>query len=365
MPYRNILRLLNPFLFLLLILAFPACITIQVPMEPNAEDRDNLHININVHSPSMIEENGRFYMFHSGRGIANWVSRDRINWIRLNPIFESVPEWTKDALPGFKNDIRSPNISVHNSTYYLYYTVSSYSSTTSAIGLVTNETLAYGDPEYEWIDHGIVIQAGPRNKIRDVSSTTLTFDENRNPWLVISSNKTEIYLVGLEDDLKTVKVTPEKNKWPIIASQGSATLKYDCEDNHPISTEILEQPVENGAIESPLLLRKKNYYYLLITSGRNCNDNITLQKIVVGRSQDITGPYLDKEGENMVHGGGSLVIEGDENYAGIGHQSAYTFNGTDYLVAHGYDLNDEFRAKLIILEMTWDENDWPVVNLYE
>jgi arabinan endo-1,5-alpha-L-arabinosidase len=59
------------------------------------------------------------------------------------------------------------------------------------------------------------------------------------------------------------------------------------------------------------------------------------------------------------------VLEGDENYAGIGHQSAYTFNGTDYLIAHGYDLSDDGRSKLIILEMEWDDHDWPVVQLSE
>ena len=32
---------------------------------------------------------------------------------------------------------------------------------------------------------------------------------------------------------------------------------------------------------------------------------------------------------------------------------------------HRYDLSDEGNSKLIIKEMDWDENDWPVVKLYE
>ena len=72
--------------------------------------------------------------------------------------------------------------------------------------------------------------------------------------------------------------------------------------------------------------------------------------------------YLDKEGKPMTEGGGSLVIEGDENWAGAGHCSAYTFSGKDYLVFHAYDVSDNGRSKLKIAEMTWDEEGWPVID---
>ena len=67
----------------------------------------------------------------------------------------------------------------------------------------------------------------------------------------------------------------------------------------------------------------------------------------------------------MDQGGGSLVIEGDKNWAGIGHNSAYTFDGKDYLVVHAYDLSDEGHSKLKILNMKWDIEGWPVVNKEE
>ena len=45
-----------------------------------------------------------------------------------------------------------------------------------------------------------------------------------------------------------------------------------------------------------------------------------------------------------------------------GHNAAYTFNGQDYLVCHGYDAHDNARQKLIIREITWDKDKWPVVD---
>jgi len=57
------------------------------------------------------------------------------------------------------------------------------------------------------------------------------------------------------------------------------------------------------------------------------------------------------------------VIEGNENYAGIGHNSAYTFDGEDYFVSHAYDLRDDGQAKLLIRPIQWDAEGWPIVTL--
>jgi arabinan endo-1,5-alpha-L-arabinosidase len=84
---------------------------------------------------------------------------------------------------------------------------------------------------------------------------------------------------------------------------------------------------------------------------------------VVGRSRAITGPYLDRQGQDMRFGGGTLVVGGNDAWAGVGHNSAYTFEGADYLVFHGYDLADEGRSKLWIEEIDWDDEGWPQVTL--
>jgi arabinan endo-1,5-alpha-L-arabinosidase len=62
----------------------------------------------------------------------------------------------------------------------------------------------------------------------------------------------------------------------------------------------------------------------------------------------------------MFVGGGSLVIEGNEHYPGVGHNSVYSFNGMDYLVFHAYDAEDEGRPVLRILQLSWDEEKWPI-----
>lgn len=330
-------------LLILQLLILSGCVVTQVPVD-STKLRNNLYLNINVHDPSMIEHNGRYYMFHTGRGIANWVSRDKENWIRLDPVFDSLPGWTQNVVHGFENIIYAPDIYTHNGTYYLYYYLTSSDGNDSAIGLVTNQTLKPDDPEYEWKDHGIVIQSIQEHNAKDPN---LTFDENASPWLAFSTRGMNIKLVQLENDLKTAATTTEGYELHTIAG---------CECNSKT-----DKP-DGSNVAAPFIFRKDRYYYLFVSSDRCCRGENCEHKVVVGRSDVITGPYLDKAGKRMDSGGGSPVVKGNGENSAVGHNSVYTFGDKDYLVGHANDINDGGRTKLVILEVTWDEQSWPVVD---
>jgi arabinan endo-1,5-alpha-L-arabinosidase len=91
-----------------------------------------------------------------------------------------------------------------------------------------------------------------------------------------------------------------------------------------------------------------------------CRGEKSTYKLVVGRSEKVTGPYVDKQGKKLTDGGGSLVIEGNKNWYGVGHNSVFTFNGQDYTFMHGYDASDRGLPKLIVKEVNW-KNGWPIV----
>ena len=75
----------------------------------------------------------------------------------------------------------------------------------------------------------------------------------------------------------------------------------------------------------------------------------------------MNGPYLDKNNRDMKFGGGSLIMEGNMDWLGIGHNSAYSFDGVDYLICHGYDASDNGRPKLLIRKLGWDKEGWPFI----
>lgn len=359
---------------LLISLILFSCHSASVAPEESTQ-RSNHHVDIVVHDPSMIQQDDTYYLFNTGTGITNWRSDDMVNWERLDPIFDEAPGWTEAVVPGFENHIWAPSVTYHEGTYYIYYSVSSFGRNNSAIGVVTNETLHPDDPNFEWIDHGIVVESVPGRDMWNAIDATLSFDDEGTPWLSFGSHWLGIKQVQLEDDLKTVAITPEGNEWFTIAQRhrywklderdagDSANPELDYEELYPNAIFELNRQSESGAIEAPFIFKRDGYYYLFVSWDRCCRGVYSTYKVVVGRSENINGPYVDKADQNMNYGGGSLVVKGNERYSAIGHNSVYTFDGTDYLVAHAYDIEDEGRPKLTILEITWDDDGWPVVTL--
>ena len=82
--------------------------------------------------------------------------------------------------------------------------------------------------------------------------------------------------------------------------------------------------------------------------------------MIVGRSKDVHGPYLDKENVSMSQGGGSIVLQGNSEWYGVGHNAVVSFGDTDYLVFHAYDAFDEGKPKLRIEKIAWIEG-WPSI----
>ncbi len=116
--------------------------------------------SLSIHDPStMIKCGSRYYIFATGNNIASKSSADKMNWSSGPAVFSSPPAWTTAAVPGFVSTFWAPDIIYLNGLYYLYYSVSTFGSQVSAIGLVTNPTLDPADPNYVWTDQGAVIQS--------------------------------------------------------------------------------------------------------------------------------------------------------------------------------------------------------------
>lgn len=307
-----------------------------------------------VHDPVMIQENDTYYLFCTGRGISVWSSPDMKNWAPEKRIFKEAPEWTKTAVKDFRGHFWAPDIAYFNKQYYLFYSVSSFGKNTSCIGLVTNKTLDPKSPDFKWVDHGKIIQSYPGKTNWNAIDPNLIVAENGTPYMSFGSFWDGLKLVELSPDAK--KVVTSLNEIPTIASRKASS-------GEPNPPSIGSNPVNAGgnAIEAPFIFKKGKYYYLFASIDYCCKGVDSSYKMIVARSEQIPGPYLDKNGKVMAKGGGSILLQGDEDWYGVGHNSAYTFNGKDYLIFHGYDASDEGKPKLIIKEMQWDTEDWPIV----
>ena len=307
-------------------------------------------LNVQVHDPVMIKQDSTYYLFCTGRGVSVFASTDMKNWERQERVFAESPAWTTERYPRFRGSMWAPDISLHNGTYYLYYAVSSFGGNNSTIGVATNQTLHTDDPNFGWVDHGPVVESVTGRDMFNAIDPNLAFDDNGTPWLTFGSFWRGMKQVKLNANLAEV-AQPEE--WYTVAARNRYWKLEESDAGDEMSS----------AIEAPFIFRKNGYYYLFVSWDRCCRGVDSTYKVVVGRSTSINGPYLDKEGEQMQFGGGSLVVGGNANWPGVGHNSAYTFDGKDYLVFHGYDASDEGRSKLWIKEIEWGANGWPSVSL--
>jgi arabinan endo-1,5-alpha-L-arabinosidase len=300
-----------------------------------------------VHDPVMIRQEGIYHLFCTGKGITEFTSPDMINWEYEGPVFDAVPAWTRERVHDFEGHIWAPDISFHQQKYLLYYSISSFAKNTSCIGLATNKTLDRKDPQYHWIDRGVVIQSVPGKDQWNAIDPNLMVDDQGIPWLVFGSFWEGIKLVKLDSEYS---IPAEPQVWYTLARR-----KRDFE--------IPERNPGNGAIEAPFLFRRNNYYYLFVSFDYCCRGINSDYKIMVGRSENITGPYFDKLGNDLFLDGGSLVLEGNSDWPGVGHNAVSSFDGVDYLIFHAYDAADEGRPKLLIRKIIWDDAGWPFILL--
>ena len=220
----------------------------------------------------------------------------------------------------------------------------------AAIGHASTPTLNPKSPDFKWTDHGKIVQSIMGRDTWQAIDANAIIDDEGKPWLAFGSFWDGIKLVRLTDDMSALKWPQE---WHTLARR-------------PSNQEPYEYLLTDSQVEAAFLYKHDGYYYLFVSFDMCCRGTKSDYKIAVGRSKSITGPYLDKVGFPMLGGGGTVVAIGDgKKWAALGHNSVYSMDGKDFLFAHGYSINDNGDSKLIVVELKWDENGWPVIDLDE
>ena len=341
-----------------------------------------------VHDPVMARgEDGRYYVFSTGMGVGVMSSADMKVWKREEPVFRvafqprepqengeqqrrrgfaidweksTLPRWGTDSIHGYRGHTWAPDISRHNGLWYLYYSCSTFGKNSSAIGLATNKTLDPSSPDFQWQDRGAVIISHKHQDNWNAIDPNLILDKKGNPYLTFGSFWDGIQLVRLSrEDFKT----PIGKQTTISRRIGrKLTLaELDKVENFTIEGNDTIEAGDN-AVEAPFIIRRGNYYYLFVSFDYCCRGERSTYKTVYGRSKKICGPYLDKAGQRMDKGGGTILYGPDSQFFGIGHCSAYEFDGQWYFLSHAYDKNANGTAKIFIRPIHFDADGWITPN---
>lgn len=300
-----------------------------------------------VHDPVAIREDGIYHLFSTGLGegahglIAHRTSRDLTNWTKGAAPFAKLPDWAAKAIPGATN-MWAPDISLVNGRYRLYYSVSTFGSNQSAIGLATSATLDPGSPRYGWRDEGLVVMSRPSDDFNAIDPAFLADAEGRH-WLSLGS-----FWTGL----KLFELDPRTGK----------PLKPGAK---PIA--LAARPVPAGApsiVEAPYIFRQGGWYWLLASYDYCCKGVNSTYYTVIARSRTVQGPYRGKDGSSMLEGGGTILLRADlqekQQFRGPGHVGHFRdAEGADRIVYHAYDREKRGAPTLRIARLRWGADGWP------
>jgi len=287
-----------------------------------------------IHDPSTIIQAGtNYFVFGTGRGLRTKSSPDLIHWTAGEPVFHDPPAWTTQLVPGSRGSCWAPDIIQVNGKYLLYYAVSTWGKQTSAIGLARNVTLDQRDTNYSWQDAGPVITSTNGSAFNTIDPSVMQ-DADGKLWLAFGSFWKGIYLTELD---------PQTG--------------LHLSTNSPIY-----QLAWSQSIEAACLTRHDHFYFLFVNWGQCCKGTNSTYEVRVGRADQVTGPYRDRDGNDLSTGGGSPFLQSCGRFIGPGHIGIViggSPNGPTRFSYHYYDADTEGRSRLALGKIDWSSG-WPV-----
>jgi arabinan endo-1,5-alpha-L-arabinosidase len=282
--------------------------------------------DVSVHDPAVVKTpSGAYLLVHTGDNLAIKTSADRIAFRNAGTVFPGGAPWTTTYTAGSRN-LWAPDISYRNGRYYLYYSASTFGSNRSAIFLATSTTGAAGS----WTHQGLVIETRTSDNYNAIDPN-LIVDAQGRWWLSFGSFWSGIKMIQLD---------------PATGRRTGSSL-YSISGRN------------GGAIEAPYIVRRGAYYYQYVSFDLCCRGAASTYRVMVGRSVNVTGPYVDRNGVAMTSGGGTEILAGHGDIHGPGHPAVFTDSDADVLVYHYYAGNG--AARLGINLIAYDSAGWPYV----
>jgi arabinan endo-1,5-alpha-L-arabinosidase len=298
---------------------------------------------LGAHDPSTLFKQGsNYYYFATGNGIAVRTSANRVNWNGSASVFPNAPAWTTQAVPSFTGNFWAPDVAYFNGLYHLYYSVSSWGTIDSAIGVATSPSLTNA----VWTDRGKVVQsdatwdAGP-------NTDTTTFNAIDPSMLVDADGKVYMAFGSYSSGILVTEIEPATGK-----RKNTGTLSATMVANNAGGG-------WGSSIEGSALVKKGSYYYLFVNYGDCCAGVDSTYDIRVGRSTSPTGPFFDQTGVDMVNGGGTLFLDDDGRMIGPGHFSFFSEGGQDAFGYHFYNGDANGAPTYGLRNLYWTADAWP------
>lgn len=318
----------NFFQLLFIPLLFLSCKTQEIPAEQppaTVKNYSNPVVNYSLPDPSVIRANDGYFYLYATEDIRNTPihrSKNLVNWELVGTAF------TNETRPTFepRGGLWAPDINEVNGKYHLFYSMSVWGGEwTCGIGVATADK-----PEGPFTDRGMLFRS---NGIEVQNSIDPFYIEEEGKKYLFWGSFRGLYAIELSDDALSVKPGAEKRQ------------------------------VAGTAYEGVYIHKRNGYYYMFASIGSCCAGLNSTYTTVVGRSRDLFGPYLDKQGRSMMENHHEVVIGKNEQFVGTGHNSEIVQDskGQDWILYHAVSVANPKGRVLMLDQVRW-ENNWPYID---
>lgn len=276
--------------------------------------------------PTIIKAKDGYFYLYATEDIRNtpiYKSKNLVDWEFVGTAF------TNETRPTFepKGGLWAPDISYISGKYVLHYSMSAWGGEwTCGIGAAVADK-----PEGPFVDKGKLFRS---NEIDVQNSIDQFYIEEKGKKYLFWGSFRGIYAIELSSDGLSVKPGAEKKR------------------------------IAGTAFEGTYIHKRGKYYYMFASIGSCCEGVKSTYQLVVGRSKSLFGPYLDKNGKDMMDNGYTIVIGPNERFVGNGHCSEIVQDkkGNDWIFYHGVDVQNPRGRVLLMDQIRWDKEGWPYVD---
>ena len=298
-------------------------------------------------------DDGNFYTFstagakYSGGQAKFLWSEDMVRW-------DTIPDyvWTLETLSQIKkygDNIWAPQVVKVKNQWLMYLSCYTSESKSAIVVLKLNsETFPTKDGLHgPWTFHSVLTQSSV-SKIND------TID----PFVVEDSETGKVWMFfGGVGRVHRVE----------LASDGLSLAEETPTYTHVAGLKDSDDRTREKVFEASSLYYRDGYWYLFVSSGFYSNYSYSLK---VGRSETLTGDFVDKNGNSMKNGLATTILstpKSSTDFWGPGHNGGIfdDIEGRTYMYYHCHakdvpvTVADYTPRALMLQQMYWDSEGWP------
>ena len=298
-------------------------------------------IKISLPDPTAIRTADGFYYLYATEDIRNlpiFRSKDMVEWEEVGVAFNDKTR--PDFLAGNKDNkdnvhaaIWAPEIRYIKGKYVLFYSLAQWGNHwVSTVGYAVSDS-----PEGPFEVKGKVFDS---REVNVENSIDQFFYEEGGKYYMLWGSFFGIYIMELDvtDDLQ---ITP----------------KFDT-----------KRQIAGSAYEGINLWKRDGYYYLFGSIGSCCEGKNSTYTTVVARSKELSGPYVNKQGEKMLDNKHEVVLRKNDRFVGTGHNSILLEDDekNTWMLYHAFELERlDVQRQVLLDRVLWDEEGWPYVEKQE